>query len=233
MEPVILAHDLGLKGSRGTVYTGVTVMAGPGDLLCLTGPEGSGRTSLLLTLAGRCDAGSGTLALFGSRVRPGLRGLRNRRDILRRTGLACVRGITDLDDTLTVGEHVGERAAVLSRLTERIARVDDEFVADVWGGAQTAWGPAPAARTPVWQLDAGARAVLEVQLARMGTPAILAVDDIDRLTDPAQRAGLLAALEQACLDGVCVLAVAQFPQDLAGLVPDHVIDTRTAPTEVA
>lgn len=226
MVATLLAHDIGLRGSRGPVFTDVSLAAGPGDLVAITGPAGSGRTALLLALAGRCQPDTGTLGILGRRLRPGLRGLADRRFILRHSGLALVDGITGLDDALTVGEHVGERAAVISGIGQRVGRVDDEFVEQVWGGPGSAWGPAPSARTLIWELPQGRRAVLEVQLAMMAAPELLAVDNLHHVADPAERAALMAALDAARAQGTCVVVAARHEDDLAGRLPDHLIHPR-------
>ncbi|NKY07989.1 AAA family ATPase, partial [Cellulomonas hominis] len=60
--PVIAVHarDLRLNGARGTVYGPVDLEVPAGTLAVVQGPQGGGRSSLLLTLAGRMvpDAGS-------------------------------------------------------------------------------------------------------------------------------------------------------------------------------
>ncbi len=140
MTSALLAHDLELTGARGVVYSHVSVAAEPAQTVAIVGPGGSGRTSLLLTLVGRMDPDSGTLVVLGRRVRRGLAGLRDRRHVLRHSTLACMAGVTDLDESLTVGEVVGERAALLSGFAERVGGIDDEFVASVWGFGRPAAG---------------------------------------------------------------------------------------------
>lgn len=226
MSTFLVAHDVGLHSARGPVFAGVSLAAEPGDLVAVTGPAGSGRTALLLSLVGRCQPDTGSLVILDRRVRRGLAGLRDRRFILRHTGLAHVETITALDDALTVGEHVGERAAVISRVGTRIGRVDDEFVEQVWGGRDPAWGPAPAAGTLVWELSQGSRAVLEVQLAMMAAPDVLAVDNVHHVADPVEGSALMAALDSAREQGTCVIAAARHEQDLAGRRPDHLVHPR-------
>ncbi len=65
---------------------------------------------------------------------------------------------------------------------------------------------------------------MEVSLALLGDPALLAVDDVDRLAGP-ERAQLLAALEAAAGAGVCVLVVADTLAALEPLPIEHVIYT--------
>src|SRR5689334_4445301 len=95
MQPVVSAHGLGLRTRRGWVFRDVTLDVAPGELRALTGPAGSGRTSLLLALAGRFKITDGRLERHG------------------RAALAYVPGVTDPDPNLTVGEHVAERRLLL------------------------------------------------------------------------------------------------------------------------
>lgn len=51
LSDATVAHD-----SARAVLRGVTLSAQPGDLVCIVGPVGSGKTSLLMALAGEIDA---------------------------------------------------------------------------------------------------------------------------------------------------------------------------------
>lgn len=93
---MIVAEGLAVLG----VFEGVSLRAGGGTLTAVTGPTGSGRTSALLTLAGRMKPTAGTLAVAGHT---------RRRAIRKVAALALVDGVTDFDRALTVGEHLRER----------------------------------------------------------------------------------------------------------------------------
>ena len=95
MQSVVSARGLGLRTRRGWVFRDVDLDVAPGELRALTGPAGSGRTSLLLALAGRFKITDGTLERHG------------------RAALAYVPGVTDPDPNLTVAEHVLERSLLL------------------------------------------------------------------------------------------------------------------------
>jgi len=97
MQPVVSARGLGLRTRRGWVFRDVDLDVNPGELLMLPGPAGSGRTSLLLALAGRFKITDGALQRHG------------------RAALAYVPGVTDPDPNLTVAEHVRERRLLLGR----------------------------------------------------------------------------------------------------------------------
>ena len=54
--PAVAARGLALHGPRGRVYGPVDLDVAPGTLVVLQGAQGSGRTSLLLTLPGRAPS---------------------------------------------------------------------------------------------------------------------------------------------------------------------------------
>jgi ABC-2 type transport system ATP-binding protein len=105
MQPVVSARGLGLRTRRGWVFRDVDLDVAPGELVAVTGAAGSGRTSLLLALAGRFTITDGSLERHG------------------RAALAHVPGVTEPDPNLTVAEHVQERLLLLGRRRGPTARV--------------------------------------------------------------------------------------------------------------
>ena len=92
---VLVAEGLGLRTRRGWVFRDVDLEVHSGDLVALTGPAGSGRTSLLLALAGHFRTSAGTRRLTG------------------RAGIGLVPGINEPESGLTAAEHVRERRLLL------------------------------------------------------------------------------------------------------------------------
>jgi ABC-type multidrug transport system ATPase subunit len=183
---VIVANGLSVKG----VYPEVSLKAGPGTLTVIAGPAGSGRTSLLLTLAGRMRPTTGTLSVAGH-ARP--------RAIRRAAALALVDGVTDLDRSLTVREHLRERRrkpyqAVLERA-----------------------GVTARDRARVRELDREQQVRLGIALALLDEPAVILADNLD--------AGLPADRQQALwnllrdLDRTVVATCVQPPAR-----PDHLVE---------
>jgi ABC-2 type transport system ATP-binding protein len=93
--PVIKTEGLGLRTRRGWVFRDVDLEVQEGELVALTGPARSGRTSLLLALAGRFRTSAGTRYLSG------------------RAGIGLVPGINEPEPGLTAAEHVRERQLLL------------------------------------------------------------------------------------------------------------------------
>ena len=82
---------------RGWVFRDVDLDVGAGERLTVTGPAGSGRTSLLLALAGCFKTSAGTVRRHGV------------------VALGHVPGVHEPEPALTVAEHVEERLILLGR----------------------------------------------------------------------------------------------------------------------
>lgn len=210
------------------VYGPVSANVPQASVVAVTGPPGSGRTSLLLTLTGRMDADSGTLVLNGHRMGRGARAALARRDVHRWAAIAHLRGFDDLDDGLTVSEVVRERLALTRRIGHRVGSVADRQVAAVWGAAHAPWGPSPAAADPIWSLSRTDRALLQIRLAMLTGPAmptgpgLLAIDGVDSFSGTG-RDRLAALVDAAAGHGSTVLLGCADP---AGLPVDLVLPTR-------
>jgi ABC-type multidrug transport system ATPase subunit len=176
------AKGLGLRAGGRTVYTGVDVEAPVGSVVVVRGRAGSGKTSLLLTLAGRMRPTTGELRVLGEELP------RRAGAVRRRVALAEVRGVNELDDALTVEQHVAERLVLhrpwyrswVSRdqVAEQIARVERAIALTAQTGADL---PTLRPRQFVSDLDPLERMALGVVLALVGRPDVLVVDDVDSL----------------------------------------------------
>ncbi|MDF2709029.1 MAG: ABC-type multidrug transport system ATPase component-like protein [Nonomuraea muscovyensis] len=160
---MIVARGLTVEG----VFADVSFTAGPGTLTVVAGPAGSGRTSLLLTLAGRMRPASGTLSVHGH-TRP--------RAIRKVAALALVDGVTDLDRSLTVREHLRERRRAPYRETLRKAGLD---------AAET---------TLVSELDRERQVRLGVALALLDDPRVIVADNVDQGLPPDRQQALWTLL---------------------------------------
>ncbi|CAL9399849.1 hypothetical protein SUDANB58_01423 [Streptomyces sp. enrichment culture] len=208
----VTARGLGLRGPRGWAFRGIDIEAGPGSLVALEGPSGSGRTSLLLTLTGRMKPTEGTAAVGGA-VLP-----RQMAAVRRLGALAHVPGVTDLDPALTVEEHLRERALLERRfggspralLRPRGARAaESRLRIDT---ALAAAGLAPdslpkGSRTAVRDLERPEALRLSVALALIGRPRLLGVDDADLKLSDAEREGVWDLLGALASSGTTVVAV--------------------------
>ncbi|MDX3852879.1 ATP-binding cassette domain-containing protein [Streptomyces sp. AK02-01A] len=210
----LTAEDFGLKGPRGWAFRHVRIDAGPGALIAVEGPSGSGRTCLLLALTGRMRPTEGHAEVDGLPLRRG-RGLAAVRRI---SALGPVPGVSDLDPALTVAEHLRERVSLRRRFdgpVPTLLRPRAERAAGtrgLIGSALEAAGLDMSAlpkgeRTPVRDLERLEALRLSVALALIGRPRLLAVDDLDLKLSDAGRAEAWKLLRSVAAGGVTVLAV--------------------------
>ncbi|MEV6951402.1 ATP-binding cassette domain-containing protein [Streptomyces sp. NPDC051183] len=225
----VKAEDFGLKGPRGWVFRGIGIDAAPGSLIAVEGPSGSGRTCLLLALTGRMKPTEG-------RAEVGRHPLPKKMAAVRRiSALGPVPGVNDLDQALTVAEQLREGAllqrrydgpfrALLGRRTERRAsseaRVDAALAAAGLDLATLPKGP----RTSVRDLERLEAVRLSLAIALLGSPRLLAVDDLDLKLSDAERTEAWALLRSIAARGTTVLAVCSG-------APEGVTVLRTTPAD--
>ncbi|MFI9466475.1 ATP-binding cassette domain-containing protein [Streptomyces sp. NPDC052492] len=230
----VTADGLGLKGPRGWAFRDVSVDAEPGALIAVVGPSGTGRTCLLLALTGRMRPTEGRAAV-GGRELP-----RRMAAVRRRSALAHVNGVTDLDPALTVAEHLREQELLRRRFggalprprqllrprgerrRERRRHIDEALAA---AGLDLAALP-KGARTAVRDLERVEALRLSLALALLGRPRLLGVDDTDLKLSSAEREEVWALLRSVAATGVTVLAVCSEP-------PADAVVVRTATTRPA
>ncbi|MGC5017847.1 ATP-binding cassette domain-containing protein [Micromonospora sp. DT47] len=200
---IVEAAGLGLRTRRGWVYRDVDLTAEAGELHAVTGPPGSGRTSLVLALAGRFPHNTGTLRTRGP------------------AALGQVAGVHEPDPALTVAEHLQERLLLLGPVPRRrrqlvpVAAVRarrayrrDAYATAISGAGLTGDVPLdPDLRgrdlTPVQ------RQVLGLVLATLSGPSLIVADDVDAGSDAPERAWLWAALARLADQGYAVVASAR------------------------
>jgi ABC-2 type transport system ATP-binding protein len=199
IAPVVSARGLGLRTRRGWVFRGVDLDVHPGELIALTGPSGSGRTSLLLALAGRFVTNQGTLSRRGP------------------AALAYVPNVAEPEPGLSVAEHVEERLLLVGRARWRRAfrRQLAAAALDDYPGE-----PAELVRT----LDTYHRHVLGIALARIENPRLVVVDDADANLSAVERADLWARLRTLAESGVAVVASCR---ETDPWVPDRIVTLET------
>lgn len=219
------ARDLGLVGPRGPVFRHLDLTLDHPGLIAVSGPVGSGRTCLLLTLAARMRHTEGHLAVAGQDLP------RHRGAVQRLSALAEIPGVNDLDPRMTVAEHLHERLALLtpwwhlglvraSRTrtgTQRLLRRVDDLDPDPADGELDA---------PVAALEAPRRWRLGLALALAGSPALVLVDDLDALGDSDDVARAWFLLRALADSGVGVVAACTD----ATRIPDGVADDVVALT---
>ncbi|WP_019885549.1 ATP-binding cassette domain-containing protein [Streptomyces purpureus] len=215
----VTAEGFGLKGPRGWAFRDVTFTAGPGSLVAIEGPSGSGRTCLLLALTGRMKPAEGHAEVGGLRLPRKMAAVR------RISALGPVPGVSDLDPALTVAEHLRERALLQRRFDgsplallrppgERAAATRRRIEAALDAAGLDLDTLPKAERTSVRDLERLEALRLSVALALIGEPRLLAVDDLDLKLSDAVRAEAWDLLRSVARRGVTVLAVcSEAPDD--------------------
>ncbi|QDQ98487.1 ABC transporter ATP-binding protein [Tomitella fengzijianii] len=185
-RPVAIAADgLHATGPDGPVFGPVDLRIAEGGLHILQSPSGSGRTALLLALAGRFKVDAGTLTVLGAR-RPS--------EIRRSTALAGFRDIDEIDDAVRVRAVVREQLAWNSPWYRPAPRFDDgaysRLTLPVFGELAP---PSPAAY--IQDLGELELLLLRIALALSASDArVLLVDDLEQVRDLGEQAVLARRL---------------------------------------
>ncbi|MFI6056980.1 ATP-binding cassette domain-containing protein [Streptomyces sp. NPDC051286] len=232
----VTAKDFGLKGPRGWAFRSVRIDAGPGALVAIEGPSGSGRTCLLLALTGRMRPSEGRAEIGGLRLPRQMAAVR------RISALGPVPGVSELDQALTVSEHLCERAllqrrfdgslrALLRPRAERAATARARIDAALDAAGLDPTTLPKAERTSVRDLERLEALRLSVALALIGHPRLLAVDDTDLKLSDAERAEAWKMLRSVAAGGTTVIAVcSQAPEGAITVRTDSAGATDTTDT---
>ncbi|MBW8481427.1 ATP-binding cassette domain-containing protein [Actinomadura parmotrematis] len=161
-EPVVDADGLGVRTRRGWIFSGVALRALAGDVVAVAGPGGSGRTSLLLALAGRMRPSAGELRVCGREL-PG-----DEREVRRAAAVARAGGAAVLDPDLTVGDHVRERTLTVKGLR-----------ADAFEDVRALVGLSAGDRALVGDIGSAEGTRLALGLALLESPRLIVLDDLD------------------------------------------------------
>lgn len=192
--PLLVAEALLATGPRGVVFGPVGVSVARGELVCVAGPGGSGRTALVLALAGRFRLAGGSVAVDGVA------------DPRRAVAVARAGDAVTLDELWTVGDAIAHRGVLAGRDVE--AGVRARLV-----GA----GIEPAGSAPLWSLSAFESFILDVALAAAEDTPLVVVDDVDRGLTPGDERRAWIALEALATDGRAVVGATHDASAARGL----------------
>lgn len=182
----ITARGLSVSGPDGVAFGPLDLNLSPGGLHVLHGPSGSGRTSLLLTLAGRFKPVAGELDVLGARDARAIRGL---------STIAGFRDIDVLDDAVRVRDVLNEQIAWDTRWFRRARKVDadshERLCRPVFGDR-----PPPPLAQYIGDLSELDRMLLRITLAAFAAPALLVVDDLEQVRSIPEQAELVDRLTE-------------------------------------
>jgi ABC-2 type transport system ATP-binding protein len=189
----ILARGIAAKGPEGTVFANLDLRVEPGALAVVAGPGGTGRTSLLLALAGRLPLITGHLDVSGHVLPAQAKAVRQ---LIRP---ARLRPGCELEEKHRVREAIKER-----RL---ISGVPDRAI----DAALTRVRLEPDRAALIGDLHPAERLLLAVALTIAAAPAGILVDDVDADLPSPSRARVWSALHDVTRTGMTVLASATDP----------------------
>ena len=199
--PYISARGLGLKTYAGYAYREVDVDVHKGELVAVRGRNGSGKTALLLTLAGRMKQTEGTLNV-GEFELP-----RQRSKAERHVGLGLFSGLNDLQDSLTAAYALGAEFELYGRKPRREAVTD----------YLRQWQLGDVANVRVKDLTSQKLAQLGIALAFVGEPDAVVVDDVESQLTMSQSEALVDLLLDAARTRNVAVVVGVVERDLAAM----------------
>lgn len=213
-----------MRGPWGPVYGPIDLDIAEGGVTVLAAPAGTGRTALLMTLAGRMKTVRGKLTVFGhTRVS----------DIFRSAALAGIDELDTVSESVTVRDLVTEQRRWDAPWYTLVGRSDADdlatMCAPVFGDL-----PLPSLTQYFDGLTELDQLLLRIALANTKTPPLLVVGNLDHLTDDRNRdvvLGRLIALGEK--QTVITATVNGVPGDLALAVRDQLIVPNTTPAELA
>ncbi|HEX5143390.1 MAG TPA: ATP-binding cassette domain-containing protein [Mycobacterium sp.] len=212
-----------MRGPWGPVYGPVDLDIPAGGVTVLVCPAGSGRTALLMTLAGRMKPVAGELTVLGHR---------SAKDIFANSALAGIDEIDTVSESVTVGDLITEQLRWDAAWHRLIPRADQGALKKV---CEPVFGelPLPPLTEYFEELTELDRVLLRIALANTRRPPLLVLGNLDYVTSDVNRDVLLARLIElgraqtvvtATVNGVSAEVRAQIPvtnTTRAELSPDN------------
>lgn len=193
---VLTGRGLTYRPTDRTVLEDVDVDVVPGEMLAVTGPSGSGKSSLLALLAGLAAPDEGEVRLDGEILRPGTD-----------TGFGLVLQGYGLVFVLTAAENVEVplQAAAVAR---------DETRARAAAALQSL-GLGELADRPVEELSGGQRQRVAIARALVIAPRVLLADEPTAQQDSHTKAEVLTLLRDVADAGTAVVIATHDPEVVA------------------
>jgi len=194
--PAVVARDIRMRGPWGPVYGPVDLEIPSGGLNVLVCPAGSGRTALLMTIAGRMAPQSGTLTVFGAT---------KARDIFAKSALAGIDELDTVPESVTVRDLITEQLRWDAPWYRLVPKADEATLSAVCAAV---FGPHPLPPLDEYfeELTELDRLLLRISLANTGRPPLLVVGHLDFVTSDVNRDLLIERLIELGHDQTVVTA---------------------------
>lgn len=199
---------LSARGRHGPIFEAVGLSVPPSGLALIAGRGGSGRTSLLLALAGRFPIAAGSVSVGDYRL-PG-----DARAVRRTVSVARARPPIDLDENLRVSELIAERRAIAG------PAVTPESV-DI---ALSTVDLEVASSALVGDLIPAHRTLLALALALSERRGVVVIDDIDEGASRDDLARIYSALRAAASAGPTIVATTTILPDAGAVELDAAVE---------
>lgn len=198
---IIRARGLELKSLVGCPYQGVDLDVEQGQVFAIRGRNGSGKTALLLTLAGRMLFTKGSLEILGFKMplRAG--------KVQRRIGLAFFEGLNELSENQVVRSAVAAEFELWGRKVQR----------DTVEAYLREWELGDIADKRIGELNREQYAELGIKLAWVGHPDIIVVDDIESELTKSQSVALMERMGAMAHERNVTILVGVLERDLAAM----------------
>ena len=186
-------EDLTVRSADAVLVSDLSVSIGGGEVLGITGPSGTGKSSLIHVLAGLSPPASGRV-------------LHADRPVAARGGaaLGLILQHHHLPGMLTAHEAVG--------LPLQARRVNRSEVAERSDRMLTALGLGDQAHHMIWELSGGQRQRVAVARALAGDPELILADEPTAGLDPGSRTVVLDHLLDAARAGAIVIIASSDPE---------------------
>lgn len=211
-------EKLGLKTGQGHVYENLSFSAEKGQVVCLFGVQGSGKTAMLLSICGRMKFTSGEAKVAGWDVH------RNFRRVRRISQISLIPGLNDVQPFLSLGNIVAAELALVGKHGDRAAT--DAYMKE--------WGFYDKRKMRFEDLHAYDVELFGIMLAMTGDPELLVVDDVHTELTQHQSIEIVCYLKELARKHDMAVLVACSEFDIANhadglvIVDEHARDMRAA-----
>jgi ABC-2 type transport system ATP-binding protein len=188
----LIVHNLYIQRSATFSLMLEKLVVSAGELLCITGPNGCGKTTLMECLAGMLRPGNGTILLDGQPVTTVLQPVR-----------AAIGYVPDDEAWLIAELCADEYFSLLCRVYRKAGVATDMQTRTVQLAGQLHF---TALRQPLGKLSHGNKKKVQLIAALMHRPKLLIIDELRNGLDPLAIIAAEALVREALQDGSIVVA---------------------------